>query len=254
MTRAAAASLAVIGVLAACTAGCRQPPAGTGAAGAAAEPGASRVPWSERADERTRMVETQLRRRGISDARVLEAMAKVPRHRFVPEDWAARAYDDTALPIGLGQTISQPYIVAYMTEAIEPAATDRVLEIGTGSGYQAAVLAEIVGRVFTIELVPELAARATRTLDALGYTNVHARQGDGYLGWPEEAPFDKVIVTAAPDEVPQALVDQLGVGGIMVVPVGRGDQTMTILRKTEGGVVSRETIAVRFVPMIKKLP
>ena len=207
-----------------------------------------------RARERNRMVDTQLAGRDIKDPRVLDAMRKVARHRFVPYRLQAEAYDDTPLPIGEGQTISQPYIVAYMTQLIEPRATDRVLEIGTGSGYQAAVLAELVKEVHTIEIVPGLAARAKAVLDELGYTNIRTRLGDGYAGWPEAAPFDKVIVTAAPDQVPQALVNQLADDGIMVVPVGRGDQIMTVLRRTKEGVVRRETIPVRFVPMIKKIP
>ena len=201
---------------------------------------------------REQMVESQLKERGITHAGVLDAMRRVPRHRFVPGALDGRAYDDTPLPIGEGQTISQPYIVAYMTEALEPKATDRVLEIGTGSGYQAAILGELVKEVYTIELVPTLADRARKVLTELGYKNIRTRTGDGYRGWPEAAPFDKIIVTAAPDEVPAALVDQLAVNGIMVVPVGRGDQMMTILRKTPGGVVRRETIPVRFVPMIRK--
>ena len=200
------------------------------------------------------MVDTQLAGRDIKDTRVLDAMRKVPRHRFVPEKLQAEAYDDTPLSIGEGQTISQPYIVAYMTQILELRPTDRVLEIGTGSGYQAAVLAELVKEVHTIEIVPGLAERAKGVLAALGYTNIRTRIGDGYAGWPEAAPFDKVIVTAAPDDVPQTLVDQLAEGGIMVVPVGRGDQIMTVLRRTKDGVVRRETIPVRFVPMIKKIP
>jgi protein-L-isoaspartate(D-aspartate) O-methyltransferase len=206
------------------------------------------------ADRRLQMVETQLRARGIRNAAVLEAMRRVPRERFVPANLQARAYDDGPLPIGDGQTISQPYIVAYMTEALDARKSDRVLEIGTGSGYQAAVLAELVAEVYTIEIVPTLAARARELLDALGYRNIRARHGDGYAGWPEAAPFDKIIVTAAPPEMPQALVDQLAVGGVMVVPVGPRDeiQMMTIVRKTAEGVVRRETIPVRFVPMIKR--
>jgi protein-L-isoaspartate(D-aspartate) O-methyltransferase len=198
------------------------------------------------------VVDTQIRDRGIRNARVLDAMRRVPRHEFVPADQQAWAYDDRPLPIGDGQTISQPYIVAYMTEVLDPQPADRVLEIGTGSGYQTAVLAELAGQVYTIEIVESLAARARAVLDRLGYTNIHARHGDGYRGWPEAAPFEKVIVTAAPEEVPQALVDQLAVGGTMVVPVGRGNQMMTIIRKTKDGVVKQETIPVLFVPMIKK--
>jgi protein-L-isoaspartate(D-aspartate) O-methyltransferase len=179
-------------------------------------------------------------------------MRRVPRHEFVPEELRHRAYEDGPLPIAEGQTISQPYIVAYMTQAIEPAKTDRVLEIGTGSGYQAAVLAELVGAVYTIEIVPALAASSRALLRRLGYANIHTREGDGYAGWPDAAPFDKIVVTAAPDTIPQALVDQLKVGGIMAVPVGRGFQMMTIVRKTPTGTVTKETIEVRFVPMIKK--
>ena len=201
---------------------------------------------------REQMVELQLKARGINHPGVLDAMRRVPRHQFVPDALDERAYDDTPLPIGEGQTISQPYVVAYMTEALEPKASDRVLEIGTGSGYQAAILAELVKEIYTIELVPVLADRARAVLSKLGYANIRTRQGDGYRGWPEAAPFDKIIVTAAPVEVPPVLVDQLAVNGIMVVPVGRGDQMMTILRKTPGGVVRRETIPVRFVPMIRK--
>jgi protein-L-isoaspartate(D-aspartate) O-methyltransferase len=205
--------------------------------------------WNAR---RRNMVETQIRARGVENPRVLEAMRKVPRHLFVPVVARERAYDDSPLPIGHDQTISQPYIVAYMTEVLEPAPTDRVLEIGTGSGYQAAVLAELVRQVYTIEIVEPLAKSAQRTLDELGYRNIQLRHGNGYLGWPEAAPFDKVIVTAAPDEVPSALVSQLAVGGVMVVPVGRVDQMMTIIRKTNAGVVTRTTLPVRFVPMVGK--
>jgi protein-L-isoaspartate(D-aspartate) O-methyltransferase len=206
----------------------------------------------DRSAERTRMVDTQILGRGITNPRVLDAMRRVPRHQFVPADQQAWAYDDRPLPIGDGQTISQPYIVAYMTEALDPQPTDRVLEIGTGSGYQAAVLAALTGEVYTIEIVEALATRARAVLDRLGSSNIRARHGDGYQGWPEAAPFQKIIVTAAPAEVPQALVDQLALDGIMVVPVGRGDQTMTIIRKTKDGLVKRETISVLFVPMIKK--
>ena len=205
-----------------------------------------------RAPERQRMVDTQLRNRDITDTAVLAAMERVPRHRFVPASEQQGAYADTPLPIGEDQTISQPYIVAYMTQMLEPSKTDRVLEIGTGSGYQAAILAELVKDVYTIEIVAPLSKRAAGVLRELGYSNIHVREGDGYAGWPDAAPFDKIIVTAAPPEVPQALVDQLAVGGIMVVPVGRTFQVITIIRRTPEGVVKRETIAVRFVPMIKK--
>jgi protein-L-isoaspartate(D-aspartate) O-methyltransferase len=207
---------------------------------------------SARAAERDRMVDTQIRARGVADERVLAAMRRVPRHRFVPQEHQARAYDDTPLPIGLGQTISQPYIVAYMSEVLDPRPTDRVLEIGTGSGYQAAILAELVREVYSIEIVEPLATRAREIIAALGYTNVHVRYGNGYLGWPEAAPFDRIIVTAAPDEVPPALVNQLAAGGLLVLPVGRGEQMMTIVRKTERGVTTTETLPVRFVPMVGK--
>ena len=168
------------------------------------------------------MVDEQIVARDIKSPRVLDAMRKVPRHEFVPEAWRGGAYDDTPLPIGYDQTISQPYIVAYMSEALELDPSHRVLEIGTGSGYQAAILGELAKEVFTIEIVEPLAARARETLARLGHKNVHVRAGNGYLGWPEEAPFDRVMVTAAPDEVPPALVDQLKVGGLMAIPVGIG--------------------------------
>lgn len=202
------------------------------------------------------MVEDQLRGQGITDPRVLAAMRKVPRHAFVPADQQANAYADRPLPIGFGQTISQPYIVAFMTEALALAPTDVVLEIGTGSGYQAAILGEIAREVYTIELLPELAERARRTLEAQGYRNVHVRAGDGYQGWPEHAPFPKVIVTAAPEEVPAALVDQLAVGGTLVVPVGPpgGVQELRVMKKTERGIVTERSLPVRFVPMVKKPP
>lgn len=199
------------------------------------------------------MVETQIRARGVTNARVLTAMRTVPRHRFVPAEQQSRAYDDTPLPIGHGQTISQPYIVAFMTEALDPASTDRVLEIGTGSAYQAAVLSGLVRDVFTIEIVEPLAANATALLGDLGYRNVRVRHGNGYLGWPEEAPFSKIIVTAAPERLPQALVDQLAVGGLMIIPVGPQDaagQDLRLLRKTRDGVVAESLLPVRFVPMV----
>jgi protein-L-isoaspartate(D-aspartate) O-methyltransferase len=195
------------------------------------------------------MVDRQIAARGISDPKVLSVMRTVPRHRFVPEELAREAYADSPLPIGLGQTISQPYIVAYMTEQLRVREGMKVLEIGTGSGYQAAVLAELGTEFYTIEIVPELAERSRRTLEALGYRNVHVRAGDGYRGWPEEAPFDRIMVTAAPDHVPQPLVDQLAQGGRMVIPVGKHFQQMLIIEKTARGVVERRTIDVRFVPM-----
>lgn len=199
--------------------------------------------------DRTSMVLKQLRSRDISDEKVLVAMAKVPRHLFVPSALRSMAYSDGPLPIGSEQTISQPYIVAYMTQALELKPGAKVLEIGTGSGYQAAVLGEIAGEVFTIEIVPELAKSAEEILGKLGYRNIHVRSGDGYQGWPDKAPFDAIIVTAAPDHIPQPLIDQLAPGGRLVIPVGTGNQEMMILTRTSGGVVSRRTIAVRFVPM-----
>jgi protein-L-isoaspartate(D-aspartate) O-methyltransferase len=207
----------------------------------------------DRAGERRQMVEAQLRDRGIKDVRVLEAMGRVPRHRFVPPAEQAAAYGDHPLPIGHGQTISQPFIVAFMTEALALTADDVVLEIGTGSGYQAAILAEIAREIYTVEIVPELAARAEQTLASLGYRNVHVRAGDGYQGWPEHAPFSKIILTAAPDVVPEPLVEQLAVGGTMILPVGPagGDQELRILTRTARGVTTVRSLPVRFVPMVK---
>jgi protein-L-isoaspartate(D-aspartate) O-methyltransferase len=208
---------------------------------------------TDRAAERDWMVTTQIIDRGITHPSVVGAMRRVPRHRFVPAVYQRLAYDDTPLPIGYDQTISQPFIVGYMTQVLDPSGTDRVLEIGTGSGYQAAVLAEIVGELYSIEIVPELAERARGTLDELGYRNVTVRHGNGYAGWPDAAPFDKIIVTAAPEEMPAALVEQLAVGGLLVAPVGGSfGQTMTIVRKTADGVTTQQTIAVTFVPMVGK--
>ena len=204
------------------------------------------------AQARLRMVESQIRARGIADPAVLEAMRRVPRHLFVPPADRPRAYEDMPLPIGQGQTISQPYIVAYMTEALKLSREHTVLEIGTGSGYQAAVLAELVREVYSIEIVPELADRARKSLADAGYRNVQVRTGNGYLGWPDRAPFPRIIVTAAPPQVPQALIDQLAVGGIMVLPVGRFFQEMTIVTKSERGVTQTTTIPVRFVPMVDR--
>lgn len=198
---------------------------------------------------RERMVREQLQNRDVKNARVLAAMRKVPRHRFVPDSLINSAYDDNPLPLILGQTISQPYIVGYMTQALELRGGERVLEIGTGSGYQAAVLAELVAEVYTIEILPELAAQAQSTLGDLGYSNIRIRCGDGYLGWPEAAPFDHIIVTAAPDHIPQPLIDQLKTGGTMIIPVGRMDQDLILLEKGERGISRRSTIPVRFVPM-----
>ncbi len=188
--------------------------------------------------------------RDIRNPRVLAVMGRVPRHEFVPERLRRQAYADYPLPIGQGQTISQPYIVGFMTEKLEPKTTDRVLEVGTGSGYQAAVLAELVAQVYTIEIVQELAERAAVDLKRLGYTNVYVRAGDGYLGWAEAAPFDAVIVTCAPQRVPQPLVDQLKEGGRMIIPVGRiGSQELVSLRKRDGKLEQRAVLPVSFVPM-----
>ena len=198
------------------------------------------------------MVEEQLTARDIKSPRVLDAMRKVPRHEFVPEAFRLGAYSDSPLPIGYNQTISQPYIVAYMTEALELQPTHKVLEIGTGSGYQAAVLGELAKDVYTIEIVEPLATTARETLKRLGYENVHVRVGNGYRGWPEQAPFDRVMVTAAPDAVPQPLIDQLKIGGLMAIPVGVGEQELRILRRTETGLETLRTLPVRFVPMTGK--
>ena len=198
------------------------------------------------------MVETQILARGVTEPRVLAAMRDVPRHRFVRESDIDAAYGDYPLPIGFGQTISQPYIVAYMTEALRLRPEYKVLEIGTGSGYQAAVLGKLVREVYTIEIVEGLAATAGRVLKELGFSNVHTRAGDGYAGWPEQAPFDAVIVTAAPDHIPQPLVDQLKTGGRLVVPVGRGDQDLLVMTKTAEGLREEARLPVRFVPLTRK--
>jgi protein-L-isoaspartate(D-aspartate) O-methyltransferase len=204
--------------------------------------------------ERRRMVDEQLRARDIRAERVLEAMRRVPRHLFVPEPQRPGAYRDTPLPIGYEQTISQPYIVAFMTQGLEIAPEHRVLEVGTGSGYQAAVLSVLAREVYTIEIVAPLAERARTTLSTLGYKNVEVRTGNGYLGWPEHAPYDRIMVTAAPDEVPQALVQQLRVGGLMAIPVGSqtDPQQLRILRRTANGTETLRTLPVRFVPMTGK--
>jgi protein-L-isoaspartate(D-aspartate) O-methyltransferase len=201
---------------------------------------------------RKRMVEEQLAAPGrdITNRRVLAVMGKVPRHEFVPANARSFAYADHPLPIGHGQTISQPFIVAFMTEKLDPKTTDHVLEIGTGSGYQAAVLSELVATVHTIEIVAPLARRAETDLKRLGYTNVTVRAGDGYKGWPEADPFDAVIVTCAPDHVPQPLVDQLKEGGRMIIPVGAAqDQSLYLLEKKGNKVERRAILPVRFVPM-----
>ena len=198
---------------------------------------------------RRAMVDDQLAGRDIRDERVLAAMAMVPRERFVPEEMAAHAYRDSPLPIGYGQTISQPYIVAFMTQALGLEGDESVLEIGTGSGYQAAILGECAREVRTIEIVEELAESAEALLRDLGYANVRVRAGDGYLGWPEAAPFDAILVTAAPEHVPEPLVEQLAPGGRMVLPVGSRDQELILIEKTRDGVTRRSLLPVRFVPM-----
>jgi protein-L-isoaspartate(D-aspartate) O-methyltransferase len=202
------------------------------------------------AAERRRMVESQIRARDVRDGRVLTAMASVPRHLFVPQAFRPQAYEDYPLPIGNEQTISQPYIVALMTSLLELDGGERVLEIGTGSGYQAAVLAEIAGEVFTIEILPPLVERARATLTELGYENVVLRAGNGWAGWPDKAPFDGILVTAAPPRVPEALLEQLAVGGRLVIPVGRFFQDLLVYTKTEAGFEKRNVIPVRFVPMV----
>lgn len=204
------------------------------------------------AKQRHQMVQTQILHRGIRTPCVLAAMEKVPRHRFIPVELRDEAYDDHPVPIGQDQTISQPYIVAFMTEAIDPQPADRVLEIGTGSGYQAAVLAEIVDQVYTMEIVPELGQRAASLLDLLGYANVHVQVGDGYAGWPDKAPFDKIVLTAAPPEVPQPLLDQLREGGVLIAPVGVFFQELMLYRKTAEGLTREAVLPVRFVPMTGK--
>jgi protein-L-isoaspartate(D-aspartate) O-methyltransferase len=221
---------------------------------AGCDPPAARVQslTPARGAERQRMIDEQLVARDITSTRVLEAMRTVPRHRFVPEAYRDRAYADHPLPIGFEQTISQPYIVAFMTQALEVERGHRVLEIGTGSGYQAAVLGELTDEVYSIEIVAPLADRARETLADLGYRHVQVRTGNGYLGWPEHAPFDRIIVTAAPPEVPPALVEQLKVGGLMAIPVGTIDQDLLILRNTDRGMQTVRTLPVRFVPMTGK--
>ena len=199
--------------------------------------------------QRQAMVAKDLRARDIDDESVLRAMSLVQRHLFVPQELRDQAYADHPLPIGEDQTISQPYIVAYMTQALRLEPGDRVLEIGTGSGYQAAILAQIATEVYTIEIIPSLTARAAATLTGAGYQNVHLRTGDGYFGWPQQAPFDAIIVTAAPDHIPPALVEQLGAGAHLVLPVG--DHNQELIRVTRAGSETKteRLLPVRFVPM-----
>lgn len=201
------------------------------------------------------MIKNQLQSRGIRDDAVLEVMRSVERHNFVPENYRDRAYSDGPLPIGHGQTISQPYIVAFMTEQLQVSSQHKVLEIGTGSGYQAAILGELAKHVFTIEIIPELAEGAKNILNHLSYKNITVRAGDGYKGWPKEAPFERIMVTAAPTEVPQTLVDQLAPGGRMILPVGAQFlvQYLWVIEKDDQGTVRKEKILpVRFVPMVKE--
>ena len=206
---------------------------------------------SEKMYEKLRisMVQDQIERRGIHDAKVLQAMRKVPRHKFVPDHLRKYAYADEPLPIGEDQTISQPYIVAYMTEKLEIEPGDKVLEIGTGSGYQAAVLAELTDSVFTIEIVDVLARRAEKTLKELDYENIYVKSGDGYKGWPEHAPFDAIIITAAPTKIPQPLADQLRIGGRMILPLGDFSQDLVLIQKNALGITQQTLLPVRFVPM-----
>ena len=205
-------------------------------------------------DPLARMVDTQIRARGVRDVRVLDAMKRVPRERFLPEDVRREAYRDHPVSIGFGQTISQPYIVGYMTDALRLEPSHRVLEIGTGCGYQTAILAELAREVYSIEVVPELAVRAQQTLEALGYTNVRVRTGDGHGGWPGHAPYDRIIGAAAAAAVPPPLVDQLEDGGILVMPIGTDAQELRVLQKHGSAMNLLATLPVRFVPMVKRAP
>lgn len=214
----------------------------------------NRPRFDEREQEREYLVQTGVIGQGITDPNVVEAMLQVPRHKFIPEEYQRQAYQNIPLPIGYNQTISQPYIVALMTEMLEIKPGDKVLEIGTGSGYQAAVLSEITPYVYTIEILEPLGVRAAELYDELGYTTIETRIGDGYNGWEEHAPFDKIIVTAAADNIPQPLIDQLNPGGIIAIPVGRQDQTQVLTRliKDENGNLRTERVLpVRFVPLTR---
>jgi protein-L-isoaspartate(D-aspartate) O-methyltransferase len=208
----------------------------------------------DRSDERLKMVRTQIERRGVEDTRTLKAMRTVPRHLFVPSSVRSFAYDDRPLPIGFGQTISQPYIVAYMTELLEPEPGMKVLEIGTGSGYQAAILAATGAEVWSIEIVEPLAERAAKALSAAGLGSVHLRHGDGYFGWKEAGPFDAIIVTAAASTIPPPLIEQIAEGGRMIIPVGPalGDQYLVLVTVHEGKARTRRLIPVRFVPFTRE--
>ena len=202
--------------------------------------------------QRRQMIEYQIRDRGIKDEQVLAAMSKVPRHKFIDSSWRDLAYSDQPLPIGHNQTISQPFIVAYMTEAAEIPPTAKVLEIGTGCGYQSAILAEIAQKVYSIEIISQLAELARQTLGQLGYGNIEIKTGDGYQGWADHAPYDAIIVAAAPKHIPQALIDQLATNCKMIIPVGTWSQEIVILTKTKNKIIEKSTIPVRFVPMRRK--
>lgn len=204
-------------------------------------------------EPRQQMVQRQIKQRGITSEKVLEAITKVPRHLFVPSHLAHLAYTDSPLPINYGQTISQPYIVAYMSEILDIKPKDKVLEIGTGSGYQTAILAELAQEVYSIEIIPELAQKAHQTLRQLNYDNVHLRIGDGYEGWAEHAPYQGILVAAAPEQIPSTLINQLALNGKMVIPVGKYYQQIVIVSKTNDGLTQQKTIPVRFVPMISHL-
>ena len=238
----------LVAVLAACRSDQASPPQGAPPAAPASKAGSSSD--DDFKAERDRMVDETIVARGVKDPRVVAAMRAVQRHRLVPPELRPRAYEDNPLPIGFEQTISQPYIVAAMTEAAQLEPGEKVLEIGTGSGYQAAVLAELDVDVYSIEIVEPLAKRTHELLARMGYDKLHLRIGDGYTGWPEAAPFDAIIVTAAPEKIPQPLVDQLAVGGRMVIPVGRqGAQSLEVITKNKDGTTSESLFPVRFVPM-----
>jgi protein-L-isoaspartate(D-aspartate) O-methyltransferase len=234
-------------------AGCTAPGSPAPTPSPAATAGQAATPTADaHREQRETMVERTIAARGVSDPDVLRAMRAVPRHRFVPERYVDQAYEDHPLPIGHGQTISQPYIVAWMTELLELQPGERVLEIGTGSGYQAAVLAELEGvEVYTIEIIPELAAEAEARMTSLGYTDIHAKSGDGYYGWPEHAPYDAIIVTAAPDHLPQPLAAQLAEDGRMVIPIGPpgGYQELWKFTKADGELTTKSLGGVMFVPL-----
>ncbi|MDJ0708488.1 MAG: protein-L-isoaspartate(D-aspartate) O-methyltransferase [Leptolyngbyaceae cyanobacterium MO_188.B28] len=209
-------------------------------------------PVDEFQSQRYQMVRQQIRARGVMDKAVLKAMFMTPRHRFVDDSQAQFAYADNPLPIGFGQTISQPYIVAYMVEAAQISPTDKVLEIGTGCGYEAAVLSQLANVVYTVEIIPKLAEGARQRLSQLGYANVHVKIGNGYQGWVEHAPYNAILVTAAPPKIPQALIEQLAIKGRLIIPVGTWLQDLMVITKTENGLLKQITIPVRFVPMTGK--